>query len=91
MIGEMLNLLEFGTFYIEVIFYARVDEYNYVYKLLEDKPVVYIFSHLVTCIKVLVSQYRSCTDLYTISVDVYEYIYQHHAMEFVVPRDQIFL
>ena len=80
----MLGFVFAGTFYIEGIFYTRLNDYDYVYRLLEDELVVYMYSHLVRCINVLISQYNSCWDLYTISVDVYVQMYlQHYAMEFV--------
>ena len=69
------NFVSVVTFYIEGIFYARLDDYDYVYRLLEDKPVAYMYSHLVRCISIPMSNYNSCSDLYTISVDVYECIY----------------
>ena len=69
------NFVSVGTFYIEGIFYAQLDAYNYVYILFKDKPIAYMYSHLVRCIKVPMSQYKSCTHLYTVSVDVYECIY----------------
>ena len=56
------NVVSTRTFYIEGIFYARRDEYDYVYKLLEDKQVPML-------------QYKSCRKLYTISAYVYECIY----------------
>ena len=69
------NVVSTGTFYIEGIFYARLDDYDYVYRLLEDKPVAYMYSHLVRCINVPMSQYNSCSGLYTVSANVYECIY----------------
>ena len=41
------NFVLAGTFYIEGIFYERLDDYDYVYQLLEDKLVAYMYSHLV--------------------------------------------
>ena len=38
------NFVSAGTFYIEGIFYERLDDYDYVYRLLEDKLVAYMFS-----------------------------------------------
>ena len=32
------NVIAIGTFYIDDIFYERVDENEYVFKLLEDSP-----------------------------------------------------
>ena len=69
------NFVSTETFYIKSIFYARLDDYDYVYRLLEDKPVAYMYSHLVRCINVPMSQYNSYLGLYTIGANVYENIY----------------
>ena len=71
------NFVYVGIFYIEDIFYARLDYYDYVHKLLEDKPVAYMYTYLVKCINVSMSQYNSYSDLYTISATLYECIYNN--------------
>ena len=73
--GCLGKFVSAGTLYIEGIFYARLDDYDYVYRILQNKPVSYMYSHLVRCINVPMSQYNSCSDLYTVTVDVYECIY----------------
>ena len=69
------NYVSAGTFYIEGFFYAILDDYDFVYRLLEEKLVAYMYPHFVRCMSLLMSNYSSCSDLYTINVDVYECIY----------------
>ena len=85
-LDELGNVKSIGTFYIKHIYYERVDNYGNVFKLAKESPRAYMYSHLVKCIKILLSQYKSCPVLYTISVDVYKCIY--YAMEFVTILDQ---
>ena len=66
------------TFYIKGIFCARLDDYDYVYRLLEDKLVAYMYFYLVKWVSVPMSNYNSCSNLYTISGNVYGCIY--HSM-----------
>ena len=75
MVDAWGNFVSAGTFYIEGIFYAKLDDYEYVYRLLEDKPAAYMYSHLVRCINVPMSEYNSCSGLYTVGGNVYECIY----------------
>ena len=75
MVDAWGNFVSAGTFYIEGIFYAKLDDYEYVYRLLEDKPAAYMLSHLVRCINVPMSEYNSCSGLYTVGGNVYECIY----------------
>ena len=64
-----------GNFVSVGIFFTRLDDYDCVCRLLEDKLVAYMYSHLVMRISVPMSNYNSFSDLYTVSAYVYECIY----------------
>ena len=63
MVDAWGNFVPAGTFYIRGIFYAKLHDYEYVYRLLEDKPPAYMLSQLVRCINVPMSEYNSCSGL----------------------------
>ena len=73
MVDAWGNFISTGTYFIEELFYENVGEC--LFKLLNDKPIAYMYSHLVRCVKIPKRRDSGTNNLYRISVDVYESIY----------------
>ena len=67
------NMIASGTYYVEGLYYEKLEDN--VYKLLENEPPGYIYSHLVRCIKVPMISVNTTQTLFTLDSDVYDGIY----------------
>ncbi len=68
-----------GSYAIKGFYYCMINEKTY--KLLDKKPEVFIYSHLVRAIKIPMIPHPSNSKLYTISLDVSESIYNSMPFE----------
>ena len=73
------NFISTGTYFVEGLFYENLGDC--LFKLLNDKPIAYMYSHLVRCVKIPMTPDCGMNNLYRISANVYELIYNSMPLE----------